>query len=181
VNRNPSGKAATVARFLALALWAYLVWVILTWTLTLEQLVFGAILALAVAAAMTAIGEVGPPWRVLDPRRLVGAVILLLASLVRIVRANVDLARRIWSPRRPLASGMVVVPTSARSDAMVGFTGLITSLIVDNQVVNVDRKKHLLQYHAITVPEGSGAQKAKEINLPTEQLLTHIDPKGASG
>ena len=38
------------------------------------------------------------PWRLLDPRRLTAVVRLVLETLVRIVRANLALAYRIWSP-----------------------------------------------------------------------------------
>ena len=162
-------------RFAALAVWAFGVWVLLTWTVTLEQLVFGALLALLVAAALAPLGDVVPPSRLLDPRRLGALLELVVLSLGRIVRANVSLARRIWSPSRPLRPGMVVVPTTLRTDAAVGATGLITSLIVDNQIVDFDRGAHQMQYHAVAIPDGTREQQAEQINLPTERLVARID------
>ncbi|MGH8961694.1 MAG: Na+/H+ antiporter subunit E [Jatrophihabitantaceae bacterium] len=162
-----------ITRVAALFVWAYATWLLLTWTLTFEQLVFGGLLALAVALAMSPFGEVAPPWRLLDPRVLVAVCVLVAVALGKIVRANLGLARRILSPSRPLASGMVVVPTRMRGDAGIGGVGLITSLIVDNQIVDVDREKHELQYHAVDVPEGTQA-KVDAINGPVEQLLAPI-------
>jgi len=83
-------------------------------------------------------------------------------------------SRRIWTPSLPLASGMVVVPTELRSDAGVGALGLITSLIVDNQIVDVDRSRNELQFHAVDVPEGGTPAKRAAITGPTERALAPI-------
>jgi multicomponent Na+:H+ antiporter subunit E len=69
---------------------------------------------------------------------------------------------------------MVVVPTLLTSDAGVGATGLITSLIVDNQIVDLDRRRHVLQYHSVWVPVGDDRRKAEEINAPIERLIARI-------
>ena len=164
----------TPRRVVALFVWAYGAWLLLTWTVTFEQLVFGGLLAAAVALALAPMGEVAVPWRLLDPR-ILGAVVRLVAvSLVRIVRANAVLAWRIWSPSRPLRSGMVIVPTELDTEGGLGGLGLITSLIVDNQIVDVDRERGELQFHAIAVPDGDAAAKRAVITAPTERLLEPI-------
>ena len=114
------------------------------------------------------------PWRLLDPRILGASVRLVAVSLVRIVRANAVLAWRIWSPSRPLRSGMVIVPTELDTEGGLGGLGLITSLIVDNQIVDVDRERGELQFHAIAVPDGDAAAKRTVITAPTERLLEPI-------
>jgi multicomponent Na+:H+ antiporter subunit E len=164
-----------IRRVLYTGIWAYAVWLVLTWTATAEQLIFGAALALLVGLALAPLGDVVAPWRLLDPRRAAALAQLLTTGLVRIVRANLSLARRILAPSRPLQSGMVIVPTGMRTDAALGATGLITSLIVDNQVVDLDRKRHVWQYHAVAVPQGDDRQKAEEINAPIERLIGRID------
>jgi multicomponent Na+:H+ antiporter subunit E len=163
-----------IGRTVALAVWLYAFWLVLTWTATAEQLVFGALLSLAVAAACARLGAVAAPWHLADPRRLVAVVVLLVTSAVRIVRANVLLTRRIWAPRRPLRSGMIIVPTTARTDGEVAGTGLITSLIVDNQIVDLDRSAGEFQYHAVSVPDGGPAERAEQVNAPTERELRRI-------
>ncbi len=164
------------ARVLALFCWAYLVWVLLTWTLTLEDQLFGAGFALAVAVALAPLGDVAGPWRLLTPRRLAAAAALLLSAAARIVLANLKLSRLIWHPRLrrrdgPLGSGMVVVPARDTSAGQLAAVGVITSLIVDNQLVDLDRSRAELQYHAVEVPEGTPEQKRQAINGPVEDLL----------
>jgi multicomponent Na+:H+ antiporter subunit E len=163
-----------VRRVAALSVWAYLVWVLLTWTLTAEQVLVGVLVALAVAVSMAPLGHVVSPWRLLDTRRFVGVLRLIGSALCRIVVANIELARRIWAPSRPLSSGMVIVPTEERSDGGLAATGLITSLIVDNQLVDIDRDRNELQYHAVAVPPGNRKHPEDDINAPVERLLAPI-------
>jgi multicomponent Na+:H+ antiporter subunit E len=158
-------------RVVALSCWAFLVWVLLTWTLTLEQMLFGVVAAVVVAVALAPLGEVAGPWRLLTPRRLAAAGALLILAARRIVLANLRLSWLIWNPRRPLRSGMVIVPTSLRSEGGLTAAGLITSLIVDNQLVDLDRSAGQLQYHAVEVPGGGPEEARKAINGPVEDLL----------
>ncbi|HEU5007383.1 MAG TPA: Na+/H+ antiporter subunit E [Jatrophihabitantaceae bacterium] len=161
-------------RIAALYVWAAGTWLLLTWTVTFEQLVTGGLVALAVALGLCAFDDVAAPWRLLDPRVLFATVRLVLVSLARIVGANVKLAYRIWAPSRPLRSGMLIVPTSMRTDGGLGGTGLITSLIVDNQITDLDRSRQELQYHAVAVPEGDRGERTKSVNGPVERLLAPI-------
>jgi len=163
-----------VRRVAALGVWAYVVWVLLTWTLTAEQELVGLVLAVAVGLSMAPLGNVAAPWQFFDPRRFVGLLRLMVAALLRIVAANIQLARRIWAPSRPLSSGMVIVPTRERTDGGLAATGLITSLIVDNQIVDIDRGRNELQYHAVAVPHGNRKRPEDDINAPVERLLAPI-------
>ena len=158
-------------RTFALASWCYLVWVLLTWTRTAEQLLIGAGVSLLVGLALAPLGPVPGPWRLLVPRNAVAALKVLATAVVRVPVANVRLAARIWRPSRPLRSGMVLVPTEERSDLGLATVGLVTSLIVDNQIVDLDRGRHLLQYHAVDVPDGTPEHKRAAVNGPVERAL----------
>jgi multicomponent Na+:H+ antiporter subunit E len=160
-----------LTRVIHLWVWTFAVWILLTWTpFTVLQEGFGAGLALAVALALAPLGPVAPPWRLLAPRRLAAVGRLVVAGLARIVVANLKLARRIWAPSRPLSSGMVVVPTAMRTPGELTAVALISSLIVDNQIVDLDGARHRLQYHAVAVPVGDAEDRRAAINGPVERL-----------
>lgn len=163
-----------ITRLLALWIWAAGVWLLLTWTVTFEQLVTGGLVAAAWALALAPLGDVARPWRLLRPAVLVASVRLVVESLGRILVANLGLARRIWNPSRPLRSGMIIVPTRLRTERGVGGTGLVTSLIVDNQIVDLDRTHDLLQYHAVAVPDGDRERRRQSVNGPVERMLAPI-------
>ncbi|MGH9296468.1 MAG: Na+/H+ antiporter subunit E [Acidimicrobiales bacterium] len=161
-------------RVAALSCWAFLTWVILTWTLTVEQMAFGVCIALVVGFSLAHLGRVSGPWVLLSPKRLASSLLLLAESSVRIVRANLSLGRRIWSPRRALRPGMIIVPTEMRSEMGVAAVGIITSLIVDNQIIDVDRRRHELQYHAVFVESDDPEENTKSVNEPIEVRLTEV-------
>jgi multicomponent Na+:H+ antiporter subunit E len=160
-----------VRRLLALFCVAYCTWVLLTWTKTAEQLLVGAVVAAVVAAACAPLGPVAAPWVVLAPRRLWAALRLAGWSSVQIVRANVSLSRRIWSPRRPIRPGMVIVPTAMDTDGELAAVGLVSSLIVDNQIVDLDRHRHELLYHSVWVDTEEPLRNRARINGPLEHRI----------
>jgi multicomponent Na+:H+ antiporter subunit E len=149
--------------FAALTAWAYLAWLLLTWTRTAEQFLVGLGIALIVAAFLTPFGAAAGMVNVLV--RLPRLVLVLLFASWRIVTANVGLARRIWAPSRPLRPGMIIVPTSADTDARLAAVGLVSSLIVDNQLVDLDRSAREMQYHGVDV-DGPSPNEQLERLLP---------------
>jgi multicomponent Na+:H+ antiporter subunit E len=161
--------------YLALTLWCYACWVLLTWTATLEFLATGLLVALVVAAVLAPFGDTVRPWALIRPRRMARALVLAGEVGWNIARANVDLARRIWSPHMPLATGMVVVPTRERSDGGLAGVGLLTSLVVDNQVVDVDRARGELLYHCVEVPEGDAETRYQAINGRVERRIAALE------
>jgi multicomponent Na+:H+ antiporter subunit E len=164
-------RRARLADYAATLCWSYLVWTLLTWQFTLEQALFGLGVAIAVAIALTPLGPVAGPWRLLRPAMLLRVARLVGVASVRIVVANARLAARVWSPRLPLRSGMVITPTTQRSAAGLTLVGLVTSLIVENQIVDLDRRRGLLQYHAVAVPGRDAARVRAAVNGPIERLL----------
>jgi multicomponent Na+:H+ antiporter subunit E len=163
-----------VKRVAALTLWAFGAWLLLTWTRTTSQLLFGLALSLVVAFACAHLGPVAAPWTGLVPRRMASIVLLVLSASLRVIRANVSLAHRIWTPSRPLRSGMVIVPTEMTSEGGLTVVGLITSVIVDNQLVDLDVGRQELQYHGVWIPSGDEQENRSRINGPVEGYLKRI-------
>ena len=161
----------------ALSAWAFLAWVILTWTLTLEQMATGAVIAILVAGALSPLGTAVGPWWFLRPRRLLLTLRLLVVTAGRVLVANIKLSARIWSPRRPLSSGMIIVATRERTDGGLAAVGLISSLVVDNQIVDLDRPGRQLQYHAVWVTSEDGARNRALVNGPVEDRLAPLEDR----
>ncbi len=160
-----------MTRALTLSLWCLAVWVLLTWTATAEQAAFGVGIALTVGIALAPLGDVVRPWRLASPRVLWRLIALTGFVVGQIARANATLAWRVWQRRPPLHTGFVIVPTALRSDAGLTAVGLLSSLIVDNQIIDVDRGRHELLYHAVVVPDGGRVTSYHAINARLEDHL----------
>jgi multicomponent Na+:H+ antiporter subunit E len=166
--RRPPPHAAVVALF------TFWVWVLLTWTLTAEFLIVGAVLSIAVTVATLPI-YAGTGRVRITPRRVWLVLRLAGRTLPGVIVANLSLARRIWSPHMPLRTGMVVVPTKARTDAGLTAVGVVTSLIVDNQIVDIDRSRNRLLYHAVVVPDGDSRAAYDAVNGPIDAAVAEIE------
>ena len=155
------------ARVLGVTAWCLAIWLLLLGTVSVETIVVGLVVALVISIGLSGL-DVLVPWRLLTPARLFPLCLLCADSAARIVKANLTLARIVWRPRLQLATGMVVVPTRMRGDVELAGIAIITSLIVDNQIVDVDRARHELLYHCIEVPQGD---RYAAINGPVERRL----------
>ncbi len=155
-------------------MWAGVVWVVLSWSTSTEQAIYGAVASVLAALVLSPLGPAARPWLLVDVRRLGRLLALAAVALVRIVGANVVLARRVWSPSLPLRSGMLVFPTEMKTDGAVTAVALVSSVIVDNQLVDVDAGR--FQYHAIWVGSADPEDAYEAINGPLERLLRPLDP-----
>jgi multicomponent Na+:H+ antiporter subunit E len=153
--------------------WCFLGWVLLTWTATVEVFATGALVALGCALLLAPLGGLPGPWHLLAPRRLGARARLLVLLVTAVARANLHLARRIWSPRLAPRSGMIVLPTRMRGESQVAAVGVLTSLVVDNQLVDVDLATHRLLYHCIEVPADQEGREA--VNGAVERRLLDIE------
>jgi multicomponent Na+:H+ antiporter subunit E len=72
---------------------------------------------------------------------------------------------------------MIIVATHERSDGGLAAVGLISSLVVDNQIVDLDRRARHLQYHAVAVPDGSRRAARTHVNGPVEDLLHPLEDR----
>jgi multicomponent Na+:H+ antiporter subunit E len=167
------GLAGKSLQVLALALWSGIAWAVLTWTATVEQAAYGVATCIGVAVVLSPLGPVARPWRLLRPRRLVRLAAVAATSAGRILVANVVLARRVWSPSLPIRTGMLVVPTDLRTDGGVTAVGLLGSVIVDHQLV--DLKPGRLQYHAVWVASEDPTEARERINGRLERLLRQFE------
>jgi len=163
-----------LSRWWALFCWAFLVWVLLSWTATVEQVVFGIVLAAVVALACAPLGTVAGPWRLLAPRRLVALARLVWLMGTRVVVANYKLSRLIWSRHPRPGSGMVIAATRARSDGQLTSVGVLTSVIVDSQIVDLDRYRHELQYHTVWAASIDPETNRRLINGPIEDQVLEV-------
>ncbi|MDP8993178.1 MAG: Na+/H+ antiporter subunit E [Actinomycetota bacterium] len=167
---GPADKALDVA---ALAVWSGMAWAVLSWTTAVEQAVYGAVISIAVAVALSPLGPAARPWRLLHPKRLVRVAAVAVLSVARIVWANVVLAWRVWSPSRPIRTGMLVVPAGVSTDGAITAIGLLGSIIVDHQLVDLERGR--LQYHAVWVESEDPDDARERINGRMERLLLPLD------
>lgn len=154
------GARLSWGHYLLAYLGMFLLWLLLVQTFARDELVLGALVAgLALLAS-------GPRLGLLAGFRLeAGAPLALVryfaSFLVALVRANLDVARRVLSPRLPLHPEVVEVETDLRSE--LGRLWLANSITLTPGTLTVDVLDQRLRVHWIdSRPAGGDLAAATE-------------------
>ncbi|MCB1922148.1 MAG: Na+/H+ antiporter subunit E [Gammaproteobacteria bacterium] len=131
---------------------AFAFWLLLVGSLNPQELVAGAFVAAAVAA-ITAEREPVLAGLRITPGAPLAFARYLLTLLIALLRANLDLARRVVTPSLPIRPAMVRVSTSLRSD--LGRLVLANSITLTPGTLAVDVEGDQLIVHWIDCPPGA--------------------------
>jgi len=127
-------------------------WLLLAGTLDRQELVAGLLVAAAAAALAVGRTPILAGFR-LTPWAPLAFLRYLAALLVALVRANLDMARRVLTPSLPIRPAMVRINTSLRSD--LGRLVLANSITLTPGTLSVDIEDDVLVVHWIDCPPDS--------------------------
>lgn len=144
-------NAVGIRTYVIVFLSTLLLWVLLTGSMASNELGAG----LLVAAVVSAVS--GPHLAVFNGLKTHPAAFLHLLNylvyfFIALVRANLDMARRILSPSLPINPGIVEVQTTLESP--LGRMLLANSITLTPGTLTVDLKEDRLLIHWINIPEG---------------------------
>ncbi|MCU7796916.1 MAG: Na+/H+ antiporter subunit E [Candidatus Thiodiazotropha sp. (ex Semelilucina semeliformis)] len=149
--KTPANEATdgTLAHGVFLFLLLFTLWLLLTGSLDPAELIAGAMVALAV----TLISR--PHLNIFTGLRLTPGAILPFLSylglfLVELIRANLDMARRVLTPSLPLQPALVEVKTELQSP--LGRLILANSITLTPGTLTVDVLEDRLVIHWVEVP-----------------------------
>ncbi|MDZ7753509.1 MAG: Na+/H+ antiporter subunit E [Gammaproteobacteria bacterium] len=136
---------------------ALLLWLLLTASLAWQELLVGVVVALTVALATRDPGGFFAALR-FEPRAPLHAVRFLGTFLVALVRANVDMARRVLTPALPIRPAVVKVRTGLASE--LGRLLLANSITLTPGTLAVDLEGDELLVHWVDCPPGTDMEGA---------------------
>jgi multicomponent Na+:H+ antiporter subunit E len=136
-----------------------LLWILLTGSLATEELGAGLLVASVVSAVS------GPHLAIfnglkLHPLALLSLMNYLVYFFFALIRANLDMARRILSPSLPINPGVVEVETALASP--LGRMLLANSITLTPGTLTVDLNQDRLLVHWINVPEDVDITRATQ-------------------
>jgi multicomponent Na+:H+ antiporter subunit E len=131
---------------------AFVFWALLVGSLSQQELVAGLLVAASVAAMTAERQPILAGFR-LAPMAPVSFLVYLGVLLLALLRANLDLARRVLTPSLPIRPAMVQVSTSLRSD--LGRLVLANSITLTPGTLTVDVDDDVLTVHWIDCPPGA--------------------------
>ncbi len=149
----------------------FVLWVAMTGSFDPQELSVGLITAALVS--MIAPGVAGPePRKWLQPRRYIYAFVYLFYFIYAMVKANLDVARRVISPRLPINPGIVKVRTKLKTNA--GKLALANSITLTPGTLSVDVVGQYLYIHWIDVRSPDIEEATQDIVKGFERFLEVI-------
>jgi multicomponent Na+:H+ antiporter subunit E len=135
----------------------FVLWLLLVGSFQEQEVIAGVIAALLVTIV------VGPRLGIFSGLRLslaapVHLILYLAAFLAALVRANLDVARRVLSPSLPIRPGVVVVRT--RLTSSLGRLVLANSITLTPGTLSVDVRGDTILVHWIDCPPGVDLDRA---------------------
>jgi multicomponent Na+:H+ antiporter subunit E len=154
---------------LPLLVWLVIVWGALWQDFSPGNLLFGALLAIAVARLFYL-----PPVELSGRFNVLRAVPFAVVLLGRVVAASCQVFYLAVTQGPKVTNAVVAVPLRSHSDLMVTATGHVISLIPGSLVVEVDRSTSTLYIHGLNVRNGEDVLKLRKDVRDTEAGLIRI-------
>jgi multicomponent Na+:H+ antiporter subunit E len=146
-------------------------WFLLTWTFELKSVLIGvglsAVLAVLFCGHCTIFSEMK-----LTPKALVYTFIYLFVFLVELIKANIDVTRRVLSPSLPINPGIVKVDTHLKSK--MARLILANSITLTPGTFTLEVHEEALYIHWIDVKHAEEAQATEDLVRKFENLLEEI-------
>lgn len=163
-------RRATGYLVAVVALWG--LWLALVGTTDPQEVVAGGVVAL-----LTALVAGGEPFsarslRIFEPKRLAYALAYIPYMIWAIVKANLDVARRVVDPRLPINPGIVRVKTRLKHP--VARTALANSITLTPGTLTVDMCDDELCIHWVDVTARNMEEATREIVSGFERYLEVI-------
>ena len=165
-----TSRTYPVRRFFTVFALSYILWLLLAASLNPDELIAGLLVALAAAAFSAERPAIfsGIRFSILMPVHILR---YLLAFLLALVRANLDMAKRVLSPRMHLRPQIVQVKTALQSD--LGKLVLANSITLTPGTLSVDVIEDLIMVHWIEAPQDIDLESAtREIAAGFEKHLS---------
>jgi multicomponent Na+:H+ antiporter subunit E len=150
---------------------SFITWILLTWRLDPNTLMVGFIFSLIGAFKF---GELFTelPHKFLEPRRYLWFIYFIPIFLYEMVKANLDVARRVLDPALPINPGLVKIKTTLKND--LAKTVLALALTLTPGTTTVDIHEDELFIHWIDVKTTDPEAAAKMISGKYEKYLARV-------
>lgn len=164
-----SRRRISLRQELPLLVWLVIVWGALWQNFSPGNLLFGALLAVAVARLFYL-----PPVELSGRFNILHAIPFALVFLAKVAAASAQLLYLAVARGPRVTNAVVAVPLRSRQDLMVTATGHVISLIPGSLVVEVDRSTSTLYLHALNISSDRDVEALKQEVRSIEAGLIRI-------
>lgn len=169
----PKTKLPAVASTFCLC---FFFWVLLTWSFTAQELIAGAVVSLAAALFASRFFIHEKAFWLLNPAKFGALIAYVFVFLGELIKANCDMARRVFGGCRDLNPGIVKVPVDLKGDyaqAMLANSITLTPGTITLDIAEQDGKTYYY-IHWIDVAETDREKAGEAIKGRMESWIRRI-------
>jgi len=149
----------------------FLIWMGFTTSFDPQELIIGAVLSLIITLfSYKSFTDLGLSF--LSPKRLFSIIKYLFVFLIALLKANLDVAKRVINPKLPINPGIVAYKTKLKNDTAKVF--LANSITLTPGTLTVDVIDDTLYIHWIDVISKDPQKIYSEIGEQFEVILKEI-------
>lgn len=151
-------------------------WVLLTWSFKVQELAAGAVVSLAAALFSARFFIHEKSFRLLHPRRLGSLIVYVFVFLGELIKANCDMAGRVFGGCKRINPGIVKVPVDLPCDyaeAMLANSITLTPGTITLDIAEEDGKDYYY-IHWIDVSETDREKAGDVIKGRMEKWIRRI-------
>ena len=149
----------------------YLIWLGLTWSLDPQELIAGLICVLITTLLFGGMIQ-EELLRILHPVRLFWLIAYVPIFTYYVIKANFDVAYRVFHPSLPIKPGIVKVNTILKTD--VARTFLANSITLTPGTLTVDMVDDVMYIHWINITSADQREETEIIVSKFERILRRI-------
>ncbi|BBB33389.1 multicomponent Na+:H+ antiporter subunit E [Thermotomaculum hydrothermale] len=161
-----------ISRLIFTIIFLFAIWVLLTGSLHEDELIVGLFVAIVISLFTGPLFTRRGIYH-LHPKRIWGKIVYLFVFFVELVKANVDVAKRVLSPSLPINPGIVRVKTKLTED--MDKLWLANSITLTPGTMTLDIKGDELFIHWIDVQETEPHAAGKIIKGAFERHLGGVE------
>ena len=146
-------------------------WLFLTWSLELQSLLLGLVISILLSVLLCGNCSIFDGIK-LTPKAFIYSFIYLLVFLIELVKANIDVTRRVLSPSMPINPGIVKVKTTLKSK--MARLILANSITLTPGTFTLEINEDTMYIHWIDVEDAEVSGATNKIVRKFEKLLEEM-------
>lgn len=163
-------KEDKLKKILSLSLVMFVIWLLMT-GFDVQELVVGVIVSLTLAIILGKYVNFSFGLSIV-PKLLLFIVLYIPTLIIELIKANLDVAKRVLDPKLPIKPGIVKVPTAIKNDT--GKLILANSITLTPGTISIDADDENVYIHWIEVSGDSPEAYQNKISSKFENILRRI-------
>lgn len=152
-------------------------WILITWNFSIQELAAGALVSLAVALFSGRFFIHEKAFWLANPAKLFGLIAYVFIFLWELIKANWDVAKRVYGGCVNVKPGIVKVPVDVKSDygrSMLANSITLTPGTITMDIVEEEDGQAYYYIHWIDVSAPSGAEAGEAIKGTLEKGVRRV-------